>query len=404
MIRVLATILVLLLCAPLSTVRAEKVHKIKRRIQIQQEKIGEVQKEIERGQDQIKDIRQKERLILERLDQMELQLQLFSEKRDGLRRELTSLRQEVTDKRDRLKQLNHELEKLRLLLGERLEALYKFGQQAYLNLLASAHDVSGFQHQWIYLRAIAEQDSKLILQIQERQIEERKLTQALADREERLSKLVAEIGQQKAEIEKVRGQQVALLQDIHNQEEVYQRYVAELATVSRDLRNRIDELQRNADGNRAETQKLPGGFVSNKGALPYPVRGKVVSDFGTKKHKKFGTTIRNSGIEIATAQLSPVVAVYGGQVLYSDRVKGYGKVIIIDHGDKYYTLTGHLAEAVKETGGQVKSGEVIGYAGYSPVAGEGGRVYFEVRHLGKALDPEAWLLPTLARASGPGAQ
>jgi septal ring factor EnvC (AmiA/AmiB activator) len=70
--------------------------------------------------------------------------------------------------------------------------------------------------------------------------------------------------------------------------------------------------------------------------------------------------------------------------------------MIIDHGEKYYTLTAHLAEVLREAGEIVESGETIGYAGYSPLERQGGRVYFEVRHLSKALNPEEWLLPALA--------
>jgi septal ring factor EnvC (AmiA/AmiB activator) len=404
MSRALSAIIVMLFCLPNSVVQAERVHKIRRNIQGHKEQIGEVQEEIERSEAQIKAMRQKERLILDRLDQMELQLQRTHKRLTNSRRERDSLRQEISEKNKKLEQLNQELKELRPLLSQRLETLYKFGQQGYVSLLTSAKDLSSFQHLWMYLRTIAEQDSDLINQVQNRQIEEKELTLALASREKRLSKLVHEIGQQKKEMEKVKLQQVVLLQDIHNREEMYQRYIAELATVSRTLQNDIDELQRDIGRDRSETRELKGGFASKRGALPYPVQGKVVSRFGMKRHKKFGTKIRNNGVDIATGQLSPVVAVYGGQVLYSARVKGYGEVIIIDHGDKYYTLTGHLSETFTEVGEPVKAGEVIGYAGYSPVEGEGGRVYFEVRHLGKALDPDGWLLPALASVSDPGAQ
>ena len=253
-------------------------------------------------------------------------------------------------------------------------------------------------------RQIAEQDSELIHQVQNRQIAEEKLTFALASKEKRLGTVVKEISQQKEKMEKVKRQQVILLQDIHNREEMHQEYITELAGVSRQLQNEIDELQGRIGRGRLETGQLKGGFASEKGALPYPVHGKVVSGFGMKRHKKFGTKIRHNGIDIATAQLSPVVAVYAGQVLYSARVKGYGKVIKIDHGDKYYTLTGHLSHASKEAGEFVQAGEIIGDAGYSAMEGEEGRVYFEVRHLGKPLDPEDRLLPALASASGPDAQ
>jgi septal ring factor EnvC (AmiA/AmiB activator) len=380
-------------------VLAEKAGKHKDNVQVHKEKVREVQKEIKRGQAQVNEMRQKERLILDRLDQMELQLQLIRDNLEKRRRERTLLRREIAEKRKRIKQLDRELEKLRALLAKRLEALYKFSRHAYLNVLVSARDVSGFQHQWIYLRAVAEQDSALIGQFIKRQQEEEKLTQALTSREEKLGRLVAKIGQEVAELEKVKREQVVLLQDVHNQEEMYQNYVTELAAVSRELKNKIQELQRKTGKSKAKIQPQ-GGFASKKGALPYPVQGKIKSRFGPKQHKKFGTKIRSNGIEITTEPLSPVVAVYGGQVLYSEWVKGYGKVIIIDHGDKYYTLTAHLAEVLKETGATVESGEIIGYAGYSLIDQSGGRVYFEIRHLGKAINPEAWLLPALASAAG----
>jgi septal ring factor EnvC (AmiA/AmiB activator) len=399
MSRVLPAVLVVLLCLPLVAVGVEKAQQTKGSVQIHKKKIGEVQGEIKRSQTEIKHMRQKERRILDQLDQMELELQEVYENLDSRRRERDSLRKEISEKRKKLQQLNQELKKLRTLLAERLEALYKFGSQAYLNLLASARDVSGFQHHWVYLRAIAEQDSELIRQFIKRQEEEKRLAKALTSREEQLGGLLQEIGQQRSELEKVKREQVALLQSIHNQEAIYQRYVAELAGVSQELKNKIDELQRQDGSKKAGIPQLKGDFASKKGALPYPVEGKIISRFGPKQHKIFGTKTRSQGIEIATEPLSAVVAVYPGQVLYAERVKGYGKVIIIDHGAKYYTLTAHLAEISKEAGGMVESGEIIGYAGYSPTEPQGGRVYFEVRHLGKALNPESWILPALARAS-----
>ena len=399
MSRFLVALIVVLLCGQAPMVCAEKVGKTNDNVRVHKEKVKEVQKEIKRGQAYINEMRQKERLILDRLDQMELQLQLIRDNLEKRRRERTLLRKEIAEKRKKVKELERELEKLRALLAQRLEALYKFSRHAYLNILVSARDVSGFQHQWVYLRAVAEQDSALIGQFIKRQQEEEKLTQALTSREEKLGRVVAKIGEEVAELEKVKRDQVALLQDVHTQEEMYQNYVTELAAVSRELKNKIDELQRESGRSKVKIQPK-GGFASKKGALPYPVQGKIKSRFGPKQHKKFGTKIRSNGIEITTEPLSPVVAVYGGQVLYSEWVKGYGKVIIIDHGDKYYTLTAHLAEVLRETGATVESGDIIGYAGYSPTEQSGGRVYFEIRHLGKAINPEAWLLPALASAAG----
>ena len=399
MSRIFAALLSLLLCLSIVQLWAEEPGETMGGIKAHKEKIGQVQQEIERSQVQIKVMQRKERLLLDQLDHLELQLQQLREKLENRKRERAVLRKEIRLKNKQIKDLDHELDTLRILLAQRLEALYKFGRQAYVNLLTSARDVSGLQQQWVYLRAIAEQDSELIASFIERQREEEELSQGLSSKEIELSKLMAEISQQKEEMEKVKSEQVALLQNIHNQEEMYQNYVRELAAVSRELKEKIEELQKKNDKSGTAVQQLKGGFASKKGALPYPVSGRIISRFGTKQHKKFGTKIRSNGIEIATEPLLPVVAVYGGQILYAEWVKGYGKVLIIDHGEKYYTLTAHLAETIKKTGEMVEAGETIGYVGYSPLGNKAGRVYFEVRHLSKALNPEKWLLPALASAS-----
>jgi septal ring factor EnvC (AmiA/AmiB activator) len=395
MSRIVSTTLSLLLCLWIVQVWVGRSH-AEGDITVQKEKIGEVHQEIERSQAQIEAMRQKERLLLDRLDQMELQLQHLREEQEKRRKERTHLRKQIAERRKDLNKLEDELGGLRSLLAKRLEALYKFGRQAYVNLLISSQDVRGLQRQWIYLRAIAEEDSELVKGFIQRQQREAQIGRALANEEAQLGKLVARISRQKEEIEKVKREQVALLQDIHNKEEMYESYMTELAAVSRELKAKIEEFQNKADDSGMGLQQLKGSFVSKKGALPYPARGAIISRFGPKQHKKFGTMIRSNGIEIATEPLAPVVAIYGGQVLFSEWVKGYGKVMIIDHGGKYYTLTGHLAEVLKEAGEVVESGETIGYAGYSPFERKGGRVYFEVRHLSKALNPEEWLLPALA--------
>jgi septal ring factor EnvC (AmiA/AmiB activator) len=403
MSRFLSAVLFSLLCCA-ATVQAERIHHIRRSIQLHEQQASEVRERIEQSRAEIEAMQEEERLILDRLDQMEVKLQRLGEELHGLEGKRSALRREVAERRKALVETGGELEKLRSVLGRRLKVLYQFGRHAYLNVLVSARDVGEFQHNWVYLCAIAEQDRRLIDQFRQRQAEEERVARELSLREQRLSKVAATIEQQKAEVEEVKRQQVVLLQDMHNREEMYQRYMEQLTAVSSELESKIARLQREATGAGPLVRRRRGSFAGEKGALPYPVRGEVVSRFGKKRHEEFGTTIHHNGIDIATGELSPVVAVYSGQVLYSGWVRGYGKVIIIDHGDKYYTLTAHLGEIPKEAGDLVDAGEVIGYAGYTPVDGEGSRIYFEIRHHGEALDPQAWLLPVLASADDPGTQ
>ena len=390
----LSLVLVLLVAFPAPAMGDDRTQRIQRNIQIHREQRGQVQEQLDDGRSQLETVRRQERQIIDQLDQMELQLQEIRDSTRKLRGERDSVRREVAEKRARLKELNRELQGLQTLLSRRLGALYKFGRQAYLEFMVSARDLADLQHRWIYLRDIAEQDQQLLRRLEQRKAEVGELGKTLSQREGRLNGLVAEIDRQQKNMEEVRRQRVALLQDVHNQEQVHQRYLQELMGVARDLDAKILGLQEQAE--RTSEPKLPprgGGFANQRGVLPYPVRGEVVGRFGVTQQQVFGTKLRRNGIDIATQPSSPVAAVFPGQVLYCGWIKGYGNVIIIDHGDKYYTLSAQLGEISKKVGERVEAGEIIGYAGYAPVQNQSGRVYFEIRFQGKALDPLAWLRP-----------
>jgi murein hydrolase activator len=390
----LSLVLLFLLALPAPSLGDDRAQRVQRSIQTPREQRGQVQDQLDDGRSQLETVRRQERQIVDQLDQMELQLQ---ELRDSMRRlqgERDSVRREIAEKRARLAELNRELEGLKAFLSRRLAALYKFGRQAYLEFMVSADDLADLQHRWIYLRDIAEQDQQLLSRLQQRKTEVEELGRTLSEREGRLNRLVTEIDRQQENMEDVRRQQVALLQDVHTQEQVYQRYLQELMGVARELDAKILGLQERAE--RTSEPRLPprgGGFANQRGVLPYPVQGEVVGRFGVAQQQAFGTKLRRNGIDIAAQPSSPVAAVFPGQVLYCGWIKGYGNVIIIDHGDKYYTLSAQLGEISKKVGERVEAGEIIGYAGYAPVDNQTGRVYFEIRFQGKALDPLAWLRP-----------
>src|SRR5262249_16078398 len=132
------------------------------------------------------------------------------------------------------------------------------------------------------------------------------------------------------------------------------------------------------------------GLGREKGKLPWPAVGPVVAAFGREVHPRFGTEIVRRGIEIEAPEGAPVHAVYPGSVLYRGWLKGYGNLVILDHGQGYYTLYAHAAEVLADEGERVKPGQTIARVGETGSA-EGPRVYFEVRYQGRAEDPQLWL-------------
>jgi murein DD-endopeptidase MepM/ murein hydrolase activator NlpD len=115
-----------------------------------------------------------------------------------------------------------------------------------------------------------------------------------------------------------------------------------------------------------------------------------VASFGEQVHPRFGTRTFRNGIDIEAGEGSEILAVYAGQVVYTGWFKGYGNLIILDHGNEYYTLYAHAAEIRVKEGDQVRQGQMIGTVGDTGSLA-GSRLYFEVRSQGRPQDPAGWL-------------
>nr|WP_246490894.1 peptidoglycan DD-metalloendopeptidase family protein [Chitinivorax tropicus] len=127
-------------------------------------------------------------------------------------------------------------------------------------------------------------------------------------------------------------------------------------------------------------------FVALKGKLRLPARGEIRHRFGDTRGDG-GTTWK--GIFIRTNSSDPIHAVATGRVVFADWLRGFGNLLIIDHGGGYLSLYGHNESVLKQPGDRVNAGDVVAHAGNTGGADETG-LYFELRHLGKPLNPAQW--------------
>jgi septal ring factor EnvC (AmiA/AmiB activator) len=188
---------------------------------------------------------------------------------------------------------------------------------------------------------------------------------------------ISEIEKKKKEIMKVSGEKRALLKSIQNQKMVYKKVIVELEERAKGLQTLIGKLER-------EKSLLAYGkskYEDFKGKLLPPIQGKVISLYKEKGQK---------GIEIKAPMGAEIRAVLSGKVLYADWFKGFGNIVIIDHGDHTYTVSGYCSELLKKPGDIVSQGETIALIG-SAGSLKGPCLYFEIRHHGKPQDPMKWL-------------
>jgi septal ring factor EnvC (AmiA/AmiB activator) len=127
-----------------------------------------------------------------------------------------------------------------------------------------------------------------------------------------------------------------------------------------------------------------------KGALPWPVDGKVLVPFGKYKDPKYNIPVFKNGIEIKTEAGATASSVHGGRAVYADWFEGYGQLLIINHDKGYHSLYGNLSELFYKAGDIIKKGSNVGKIGENGLSNVP-TLYFEIRHKGKPIDPLGWL-------------
>lgn len=276
---------------------------------------------------------------------------------------------------------------LRADLSRRLSALYRMGRLGYLQTLASADSGESFLRGLQLLSFLAGRDARL-LRAYEGALER------LASRERELAGLRASIASLAAEalvaeraLQRARAEKAVLLARLERSAEAQRSTVAALEDKASRLAALLELLE-------TRGRALPAGAASirrYKGALDWPAKGKVVVPFGRIANPRFPRTfLRSSGWTIDVPTGSPVRAVFPGDVVYAQWLKGYGNLVVLDHGDGVFTLYGHLMTGTVPRGTRVALGEVVGRVADAPEAEVPG-VYFEIRESRSSVDPRGWL-------------
>jgi septal ring factor EnvC (AmiA/AmiB activator) len=261
------------------------------------------------------------------------------------------------------------------------------GRLGYLQTLASADSGESFLRGLQLLSFLAGRDARLL----------RAYEGSLADlavKEKNLATLRASIATVAAEarvaeraLARARAEKATLLARLERSAEEQRTNLAALEDKTSRLAALLELLE-------TRGRSLPAGSASirrYKGAIDWPVRGKVVVPFGRIANPRFPKTfLRSSGWTIDVPTGTPVRAVFAGDVVYAQWLKGYGNLVVLDHGDGVFTLYGHLMTGTAPRGTRVALGEAVGRVADPPEEEVPG-VYFEIRESRTSVDPRGWL-------------
>ena len=308
-----------------------------------------------------------------------------------LARKLRVLDGRLTRQRDHLNELAIEktqqsqaLDRHREALARQARAAYAMGRQERLKILLNQQDpatVSRVMVYYDYLSRARGQKMRLIRDYMQRLAD----TEAeILDEERKLARLHDEQARELAAMQRSQGQRrdvvARLTQELNDQS----RQLDRLQSDERDLQTLITGLEEAlADIPAEHPQQL--AFVGLRGRLPWPASGRIVNRFGSPK---LGALVWD-GVMISAPEGREVRAVHHGRVAFADWLRGFGLMLIVDHGDGYMTLYGHNQSLFKEAGDWVEVGEPVALVGSSGGREQAG-VYFGIRYQGRAVDPARW--------------
>lgn len=349
----------------------------------EQEQLQEIQGRIKSQKEKLDATGRTERTTLGELESIGREL-------GKVETDLASYRKSLNETNARIALLKSEIAAAEAKLGKRkqwlkkkLRAVHKYGRYGEIALLVeSSENLSEFARRWRYLEAVASYERETIEGF-------RKDLSALREKQTDLDRLY---GKLKVEEEKVmraeqglagrKKQKETVLASVKREKAGYERMLAEL----KDAQRRLLEIIRESEGKRYEGD----GFRNLKGRLLWPVDGRVAIPYGSQKDPEYNTPIFRNGIYIEAPAGSVARSVDDGKVVYADWFKGYGRLVVVNHGNGYHSLYANLAEIFLKTGDIIKKKAGVGRLGESGLLNKPA-LYFEIRYKGKPLNPMQWL-------------
>ena len=265
----------------------------------------------------------------------------------------------------------------------RLVDIYKRGHGGYARTLLDVRGVREFARAMRATAALTTINERRIAEHRRTLAELRQQRDVLEQRTKEMQKAANDASRERTAAQRAVAAREALIAQIDARRDLNAQLAGELNVASQRLRDYVANL---AAGRSAEPVAVP--LTSFRGALDWPVPGRVIAGFELGTGRAPGSLVRN-GIEIGAVEGTPVLAVHPGTVDYADAFTGFGNLVIIDHGSNYYSLYGYLGSAGVQRGDHVDAGTELGRVGTPPTGPPA--LYFELRVDGRSIDPVQWL-------------
>lgn len=352
------------------------------------ERLKDLEKQLEDTRNRLDASEEKEQMLLGALNDIGREMSERADELERIQDKIGQREEAIEQARVEIEETSQRIRQNRTYLRKRLRSIYMFGRVSMLEVLFSSSSYSDLVRRTRFHSALARSDAHRIetLERDVRVVEQRKrdldmdlqLLQELEGEARTAKEAIAlQFEFRKSLLEAVRGEQ-SLLKAAFRQIEQAQVKLA--------------EAMRGQDTEELAALVPDVTFESQQGRLLWPANGPIQRSYGKYRHPKTGTYIFHHGVAIELPVGSDVRAVAAGTVVKAEWFPNYGKLLLVDHGDRYHTIYAHNSRLLKKVGDRVTEGEVIAKSG-DTASLTGPKLYFAIFHDGKAINPEAWLVP-----------
>lgn len=326
----------------------------------------------------ISEAERKQRESLSSLFTINKRIKQIAKKRAGLNDKMLERESKVRVAVQELQDLEAKSENHKGMLNKRLRQLYQNRNGDNFHWIFSAKSPVEMERNHRFMKRMIDSDHKQIKGYVAQLVE-------LKNKKNQLKNLVAGLSQMQKDV---------LAQEAELNTEMIQksRTVSELRRIKDSKLTELKGLRAND-----ETGEFSYAFFERKGSLKPPVEATLAREYGTYVDSQFRFRLMHKGLFYAAPNGANVSAIFEGTVALAGDLPGYGKTVIIDHGDNYYSIYAFATRTLVKQGSKVREGDVVAVSGgSSPLFGPG--LYFEIRHFTDAVDPRSWIKDSLIKS------
>ena len=378
---VLVVISLIYVSTPVNSAAKKSKGSIDSQIAEEEKKRSDLAKQVDKYRKQIKDMGNQVESLLTKVNTLQQDESVARQELTVLELQNKKIQENINVLDDNIKDEQVKIAELSEQMKGRLLDMYKYGEAGTMRMMFASRSVFEAVETAHLLNLVTQRDEEILSQLQSRVQNLDLSRQTMNEQQTRLQEKTEAVQTQRNKYKLSIKETNSFINSIKKKKALAEKAAIEAEQAQKQAGRMIAELQR----------KRSKSYVTGKGSMfDWPVRGQLASLYGNRRHPILKRQILHSGIDIAAPNGTPVKAAAPGEVIYDGWLRGYGRVVVLDHGRGYSTLYAHLSASLVKEGQVVKNGAVIARVGKTGNT-TGYHLHFEVRVFGTPANPIKYL-------------